>query len=382
MIRVLLVNSHGADPDYGGAERYVRDLAIGLRGRGHEASVLSAFPSAGDPGVPSVALHSADWRESASRRLRNHLGDVVSAPWPRLVHALREAAPDLVHTSNLPGIGTGIWEAARRLGIPVIHTLHDYHLLCPRTSLRRRDGRRCEPSPLLCGARTRRLRRWHEGVRLVVAGSRHLHARHEGFFGNVERQVIRLPLAPVSEQPLRAPRDAPPLTIGYIGALTEAKGVAMLLDAAPALAERGITVRVAGDGPLRERVEREPVEYAGRVVGAAKADFLARCDAGVVPSLWEEPSGPPYVVLEWLAAGRPVAVSRRGGLGEVADLEGTVPFEPDARGLGAAVAELVARDWGSTLEPVTSDLDVQRWLDEHESAYALARRMGAGTVAA
>lgn len=386
MTRVLLVSSHGADPAYGGAERYVRDLATGLLPRGHDVSVLSAFPPVGDPGVPSVSLHTEDWRESGARRLRNHMGDVVSAPWPSLGRALRAAGPDLVHTSNLPGIGTGVWEAARRLGIPVVHTLHDYHLLCPRTSLRRPDGRPCEPSPLLCGARTRRLRRWRDGVRVVVAGSQHLLDRHEGFFGDAERRVIRLPVAPVSEHPLPAPREAPPLTIGYIGALTEAKGVALILEVAPELAKRGVTVRIAGDGPLRDRVQGAPVEYAGRVDGEAKLDFLAGCDAGLVPSLWEEPSGPPYVVCEWLAAGRPLLLSRRGGLGECSALAGAVAFDPDARGLAGAVDELVGGErWTAALAsagPVTSDEDVRRWLDEHESAYERARQPAAGTVAA
>jgi len=43
-MRVLLVNSHGADPAFGGAERYVRDLARGFAARGWDAAVLSAFP--------------------------------------------------------------------------------------------------------------------------------------------------------------------------------------------------------------------------------------------------------------------------------------------------------------------------------------------------
>ena len=30
-MRILLVNAHGADRSYGGAERYVHDLRVGLR---------------------------------------------------------------------------------------------------------------------------------------------------------------------------------------------------------------------------------------------------------------------------------------------------------------------------------------------------------------
>ena len=77
-MRILLVNSHGADPAYGGAERYVRDLADGLARRGWEVAVLSAFPQrTGVAGLETLALHVSDWREDGLRRLRNRVGDVV-----------------------------------------------------------------------------------------------------------------------------------------------------------------------------------------------------------------------------------------------------------------------------------------------------------------
>ena len=252
-MRVLLANAHGGDPAYGGAERYVRDLALGLGRRSHEPVVLSAFPPRAEAGVETHVLHAADWRDDRLRRLRNHAGDVASLPWPRLERLLRELRPDLVHTSNLPGIGTGIWELARRLGIPVVHTLHDYHLLCPRTTLTRRDGTACCASPVFCGLRARRLARWAPAVRVVVAGSEHLLRVHRTLFSAAETRVVRLPLAPLDGSAPEPPAAA--RTLGYLGALTVEKGVRLLLEAAPALAAGGIELRLAGDGPLRAEVE-------------------------------------------------------------------------------------------------------------------------------
>src|SRR5712691_1435453 len=206
-MRILLVNAHGGDRRYGGAERYVRDLTIGLRARGHEVEVLSAFAPRDESGADTYVLHRTDWRDDRLRRLRNHAGDVISWPWPRVEAVVREARPDLVHTSNLPGIGTGIWESAHRLGIPVVHTLHDYALLCPRTTLTRRDGRPCRPHPLLCGLRTRRMARWAGAVRVVIAGSEHLLGLHRGLFRSAGERLIRLPLAPADCVP---PPHAPP----------------------------------------------------------------------------------------------------------------------------------------------------------------------------
>lgn len=385
-MRVLLVNAHGADLAYGGAERYVADLATGLRARGAETLVLSAFPvRSSPPGVPMDVLHAADWREDRLRRLANHAGDVAAVPGRRLLAAVSAARPDLVHTSNLPGFSTAVWEAARRLGVPVVHTLHDYHLLCPRTSLLRRDGTPCRPHPLLCGLRTRRLARHAPAVSQVVAGSRHLLRRHEGLFPHAGARVIRLPLRPVGDAPLPPP-ESPPRTLGYIGALTRPKGVGLLLEAAPALARAGIELRIAGDGPLRAEVEAcGPVRYEGLVQGEAKTAFLASCDAGLVPSLWEEPSGPPYVVLEWLAAGRPVLATARGALAEAHELGGVAALEPTVAGLLEAVGrgERTWSELAAAVPVVSGDEDVERWLGETEEVYAAAvgARARAGAAA-
>jgi glycosyltransferase involved in cell wall biosynthesis len=309
---------------------------------------------------------------------------VASLPGRRLLEAVSAAHPDLVHTSNLPGFSTAVWAAARDAGAPVVHTLHDYHLLCPRTTLLRREGMPCRPHPLLCGLRTRRLARHAPAVSQVVAGSRHLLRRHDGFFPAAASRVIRLPLKPVGAAV--PPPALPPRTLGYIGALTRSKGVGLLLEAAPALARAGLELLIAGDGPLRAEVEAcGAVRYEGLVQGEAKTAFLTSCDAGLVPSLWEEPSGPPYVVLEWLAAGRPVLATARGGLAEAQELGGVAPLEPTVEGLleAAGREERTWRELAAALPAVAGDEDVERWLDEHEDVYAaaLGRRAQAGATA-
>jgi glycosyltransferase involved in cell wall biosynthesis len=381
-VRVLFVNGHGADPAYGGAERYVRDLAAGFAARGATVRVLSAFPQRGEPDIETRVLHRSDWRDSDLRRLRNHVGDLVSAPWPRLGEVLRDARPDLVHTNNLPGIGTGIWEVARRAGVPVVHSLHDYYLLCPRTTLIRRDGTPCRPHPLLCGARSHRLMRWEESVGAVIAVSDHMLRVHRSYFPSASKHVVPAPLTQMSaySQPL----ESPPRRLGFLGALTATKGVTLLLRAAPSLARDGMTVRVAGDGPLRSQVEAaDHVEYRGRLEREEISEFIATCDVGVVPSLWEEPG--PYVLREWLGSGRPVLATRRGGLVELESRGGVMTFDESPAGLAEAARRL--RDpntWSrlvASLPRVDSDVDVGRWLEEHEAVYeaAIARKASPAT---
>jgi glycosyltransferase involved in cell wall biosynthesis len=381
-LRLLLVNSHGTDETVGGTEGYVAKLAAEFADRGFEIRVLSAFP--GPSTVPeehTCYLHRTDWREDPVRRWRNHVDDVVSLPRKGLAGAIDWANPDLVHTHNLPGITTGIWEAARRAGVPVVHTLHDYHLLCPRVTLLRPDGRPCRPSPLLCGLRTKSLGRWGEAVSHVLGVSQYLVDRHAALFPHAERHVIRHPTKAPPSRSFRPPRSRLE-KIGYIGALARTKGTDQLLAALPGLAELGCTVRIAGEGRLQAEVEEaarhSPVlSYDGYVSDSAKDAFLEDCDAGIIPSVWPEPGGPPWAMLDWLWAGRPVLVAPRGGLAEaLEELPGALPVEPTSEGIVAAIAALSdPQAWQravAAVHPVSDATDFAHWFDVQEQIYRRA----------
>lgn len=59
-------------------------------------------------------------------------------------HQLQKYRPDVVHVHNFfPLISPSVYYAAKRAGIPVVQTLHNYRLLCPN-ALFFRDGKVCE----------------------------------------------------------------------------------------------------------------------------------------------------------------------------------------------------------------------------------------------
>ena len=380
-LRLLLVNAHGTAD--GGTETGLAELARALIERGVDVSFLHGFPPADlVEGAQATVLHRAHWRESTAERLKSHVGDVASRPSARLDQALAKHAPDIVHTHNLPGIGTGIWEAAHRRRIPVAHTLHDYHLLCPRTTLMRRDGSgECRPHPLLCGLRTRRLGRWVGVVSRALAVSQHLHEAHAGFFAGIDLALMRNPIRPLPRA--LAPPGPAPRRLGYIGALHPNKGVDVLLRAVPALEQRGLVLRIAGRGVLAGAVaqaaEGTPaLEYVGFAVGEEKLRFLESCDAGILPSIWREPGGPTWSMSEWLAGGRPVLASTAGGLAEVAGtVPGSIAIEPTVAGILRCVDQLrLPGEWPSLLQKVGS-LDPQgsfrAWVDAHLGLYGELR---------
>lgn len=380
--RLLLVNAHGSDETVGGTEGYVAKIAAEFTNGGSEVRVLSAFPGRSTlPEGHTRYLHDTDWRESKVRRLRNHLDDLASLRTRALDAAIEWAQPDLVHTHNLPGITTGIWESARRAGVPVVHTLHDYHLICPRVTLLKPDGERCSPHPLLCGLRERSLGRWGGAVSHVVGVSQYLLDRHTELFPDAELHVIRHPTKNPRTEPLPPPRDRLE-TLGYIGALAKTKGIDKLLEALPRIAELGIQVRIAGEGRLQAEVadaarRYSALDYLGYVGQDQKDEFLADCDAGIIPSVWPEPGGPPWAMLDWHWGGRPVLVSPRGGLAEaLVDLPGARAVEPTVDGIVEAVRPLrdpeVWRQAVEAVKPVRNGTDFAYWFDAQEAVYLKA----------
>jgi glycosyltransferase involved in cell wall biosynthesis len=132
------------------------------------------------------------------------------------------------------------------------------------------------------------------------------------------------------------------MVIGFLGRLTEQKGLPYLLSAA---AEIGrlypeVLFMIVGDGDLgpqlREQAGRERltnVVFAGYQRDVPR--FLSLFDVFVLPSLWE---GLPVAVVEAMAAGKPVVATRVGGTPE-AVVDGTTGYIVEPR----SVPQLVGR---------------------------------------
>ena len=111
-------------------------------------------------------------------------------------------------------------------------------------------------------------------------------------------------------------------SVVYIGRLMEHKGASLVIGLARRLADHGITMRIAGDGPMRAEIEAlaqsiESVEFVGPVAPDTAHRLMAEATVVVVPSL-KEPWG--VVLHEALACGTPVVATNQ--VGSAADLIG------------------------------------------------------------
>ena len=115
-------------------------------------------------------------------------------------------------------------------------------------------------------------------------------------------------------------------TLLFLGRLVPVKGADQLLRAAASLREP-VDIRIAGDGPERERLAALArslglrVTFEGWVGGARKEALLRACDALVVPSRADD--GLPIVLFEARRRALPIIATRVGAIAEA--------LEPGAR---------------------------------------------------
>ena len=308
----------------GGAEAYAAALSARLRRLGHDVGVVTF----GVPG-PDVVGEVRPWPyrldeyadASAHRRALFHLLDVYRPATAGAVdRAIRDFEPDVVHSHAVAGMSSTVLAEPSRRGVGHVHTLHDYWLLCQRSTLVSRDGGACEHRCRSCTAisavRNRIVARHCPDV--VLAVSRAVAARHERIEWAASRiRVVHHPVERIERQPRVATTDAP--VFGFLGRLVREKGAATLVKAF-SVAPLPATARlvVAGDGPERDALARAAgprVELVGQLDENARERFFARVDGLVVPSEWEEPAG--LVVNEARARGIPVIGARAGGIPEL-----------------------------------------------------------------
>ncbi|MBV9249583.1 MAG: glycosyltransferase family 4 protein [Acetobacteraceae bacterium] len=408
-MHVLLVNNLYPPIMAGGAELVVQYLAEGLAARGHRATVVSTcgremepYPNETRNGVEIIRFFPRNlyWSftrtgESRVRRALWHALDTWNLDAAHRFRAILQATrPDMVHTHVIDGFSASIWRRARRAGVPVVHTAHDYHLICPRAFLLSRSWRICSHPTLTCQA----YRAWHlhttQDVDLFVSPSQFLLDKHrEAGLTCARTAVVRngIPLPPPRLHAASAGTGARFLLLCR---LTPEKGVHTVLEAMRHLRDCAeAKLIIAGRGPLEAEVRRAAAEdprisFAGFVQGSAKEELLATADYLLIPSLWYENA--PVAVIEAAAYGLGLIGSRIGGIPELV-VEGSTGllFEPgDARGLARIIGDLsggrvALHRFASAAQSIAAGHSVDRMVDAYLDHYrdlqeCIGRRVGAG----
>ena len=351
-MRILNVSSLYPPNVVGGAEMGLKTMSDAMADLGHEMHVATLQPPEGigqqhapvngRVRVHAVPLANIYWPFDKSARPRTSMQKLT---WhsidtsneimaKRVADIVRRVRPHIVLTRNLQGFSTAVMPAIRRTGVPLVHVLHDYSLVCPQTTMWR-NGRgcgsgsnRCGSCRLLTSARARHTR----AVDAVIGVSRSVLESHleHGLFANAQKRVIYNALRPNLgiRKAVRSRKSGEAITFGFMGRPEPSKGIETLLDAATRMERDGLNFRlkIAGNAEpdylryLQANWPLDSVEYLGFVEAG---EFLHSIDALVFPSVWKEALG--NGVFESFSQGTPVIGSDRGGIPESID-EGVTGF--------------------------------------------------------
>jgi glycosyltransferase involved in cell wall biosynthesis len=264
----------------------------------------------------------------------------------QITRLISDEKPDLLHCHNIyHQLTPSIINAASRLNIPVVLTLHDYKPVCPvytqlangqpctrcsngrfeaLLSQRCADGSIGRSALLWAEARYHAATRSYQHVDKFIAPSRFMRDAVIRRFG--EDKVVHIANG-IDTSLIEASGQEKGFVL-YLGRLSPEKGVETLLQA-HAADEAAWRLIVAGTGPLLQDLKsRFPLaEFTGHLTGDALKTMLREASLVVVPSEWHENS--PLSILEAMAHAKPIVASRIGGIPElVRDGETGFLFNP------------------------------------------------------
>lgn len=249
---------------------------------------------------------------------------------------IHEFQPDLVHVHNWHfAVGPLVFRTINRLGIPVLHTVQNYRLLCPSALLLHKGELFTDSLSQVFPWKAVRNRVYRSSViqTFWLAFIVWFHKRI-GTWKKIDSYLCLTPFAVelFQQSNFGVPKEKffvkPNFTIVtevqqrlekenyflFIGRLSEEKGLKTLLDV---FKELPFELKIAGDGPLKDTITQttmqfDNITYLGNLTKNEVAAALSKAQALVFPSIWYE--GMPLTILESYSHGTPIIASNLGAM--------------------------------------------------------------------
>jgi glycosyltransferase involved in cell wall biosynthesis len=287
--------------NFGGAQRYVFDLAKEAKARGHEVAVIC-----GGKGLLVRNLEKEDIRVIALDNLQRDiaLGKEFSSFW-KILKILREEKPDIFHinSSKMGGLGALAGRFARTYKI--IFTAHGWAFNEPRPGYQKFIIKFFAWLTVILSHTT-----------ICVSESTRAQVSNWPF---VESKILVIPNG-IREFHL-LPRETTVFTVGVISELHQIKGLDILLKAWNKFSKKHkVNLSIIGEGEERKKLEKlvkelgigDSVVFKGFLDNARAR--LKDFDIFVLPSRSE---AMPYSLLEAGIVGLPTIATSVGGIAEV-----------------------------------------------------------------
>jgi len=280
----------------------------------------------------------------------NHI--LINEQFTELISVIK---PDIAHIGHLNHLSIGIVDELKKLNIPILYTLHDFWLMCPRGQFLQRnfDGEhlfqlcdkqedsKCANScykmyqsginsefdenywAKWVATRMSAFKNLINKIDLFHAPSKYLMERYINDFGIPEEKIFYLDYGFPTHylQPVETCKSEE-FTFGYIGTHIPAKGINLLIDAFKGIkgkARLKIFGREQGQNTLAlkemAKTSENPIEFCGEYINQNLAEVVfSNVHCIVVPSIWGENS--PLVIHEAQSCKIPVITANYGGMKE------------------------------------------------------------------
>jgi colanic acid/amylovoran biosynthesis glycosyltransferase len=331
-MKIVLINQeHAMFGGPGGAERSVQSIAEYFVSAGHQVTFIAMTRRSYMRDMTESGIHSIRDINGVRTILVGKRTNIPTHADLILPIILAEA-PDVIHT-NVFHRAPQLWQNISRLGIPILHSLREYKLLCDRNMF---DGTQdCGDQCLTCTSTSEYATDQSQHVDGVIGISHFTLQRHlrRGMFKHAAVQrVIPNSYKPrlQPEKKIFAPGGKP--KIGFLGRMHASKGINLIIDVFSRIDPAKVALVMAGDlqdEQIATRIETLGATHDAKYVGFVDPPgFFRDIDVLVAPSIWHEPFG--RITIEAFAHGVPVIATLRGGLPDIVE-DGKTGwlFDPD-----------------------------------------------------
>lgn len=340
-MKILLINNFHYRK--GGSEAVYFNMARMLMQQGHEVVFFSCTSPQNEQSnssryfvTPNSSLPLA---QGAMRYIYNREAQ------RSLEQLIKEEQPYIAHIHLFwGGLSTSILDTLRKYHIPVVHTAHDYRMVCPAYTFRRADGTICEECKggkyyrclkhrcsrnslvhsLLMSVEMYLRNHWHKALKKIdgiVFVSQFAHDKHIEFTPQLAqtKSIVSYNTIPeIEERFVSRSRGEYYL---FFGRLSYEKGIKTLIEAFTAL--NGPKLKIVGTGPEEETLKayvaehraEQKIEFVGYRKGDELKELIRDASFVVVPSEWYENN--PMTIIEAYSAGIPVIGAHIGGIPEI-----------------------------------------------------------------
>ncbi|MBQ0080981.1 MAG: glycosyltransferase [Alistipes sp.] len=335
-MKILLINNFHYRK--GGSETVYFNTAETLRAHGHEVLFFSCIDKKNEP-AQEASFFAKGFRGKCSpvdivRYFYNH--DAKE----KLEALLKEFQPDIADIHLFWGnLTASILPILKRKGIPVVHTVHDYRMICPAYTFTNGSGEVCHKEECKMGCILKKCckgsilksvmmqaeflirkrafpyEKYFDALIFVSHFAEQLHKQCCPTINKIYSKVV---YNCTSDPKVDFVTEKEGKYFLYYGRLSKEKGVETLLKAYTD--ERKYPLHIVGSGPMDEHLRllakgKKNVSFLGYMSGERLRQEIAGARAVIVPSEWYENN--PLTIIESYSMHVPIIGARIGGIPEI-----------------------------------------------------------------